>query len=535
MALAPVEGLGVRGAAHAYDEGTLKRVARFCSMLQRADKPRKETIEELKNLAERAGADDVIAGAITRHIKFSSGPRLLLCWYLLDILAKTNPDTFGIAFGPQILDLATDHMSWTDPKEEVRYVKLVETWRMLFGDPTCEDIFRRKEIRKAEWAAEQEEKQARVARGEILPADAQQQQEEGRDKPKHDSMALILGGVRDGQIVEYQAPCKYYLLGLCENPNCPRPHPKGMFASVNASKVFADWKCLRCGYENPANKMQCWRRDCVGTRPEDLYVPRQKQENPFRKQFGYDPNDEKEAVEHFEKQGVTPAAWRAERSRRYRGVWEAWRSTPPDLEALREYLRTPGGGSQAAAEQLPQVRPCGSCGAPLKGDAVFCVRCGARQQPQAAPAAGERDDLFFPSTRLARGEVPAAQVSATVAEMLHLCEQVLEAPDPAVHAAGIAVAMSRARADPGLPLLPSAALAPVLRAVSRVYSQWAPRRPLGPVVDMLRQFADLRPSLNLNEVDDSAFSDIVAALELARRSGGAPPPPPPLRGGGVSL
>eukprot|EP00756_Hemistasia_phaeocysticola_P060279 Hpha_TRINITY_DN3897_c0_g1::TRINITY_DN3897_c0_g1_i1::g.44510::m.44510 len=378
-----------------YDEGTLKRVARFCWSLQRADRPRKDVIDDLKMLAERAGADEVIAGAVTRHIKFASGPKLLLCWYLLDILAKNHPESFGISFGPQILDLAVEHMNWSDPKDEQRYLRLVETWRVLFGDMTCEDILRRKEGRKADLQAAEQEMKVRQARGEVVPSDPTKLLDE---KPaKVDEMSLILGGTRDGQVVEYNAPCKYYLMGICENPNCSKPHPKGMFGTVDAKKVFADWKCLRCGYENPASKKQCWRRDCVGTRPDELYVARQVQENPFRDQFGYDPTNESEAVEWFKKKYPFGASqWVAERRSHYFRIWEIWSRSTPNVAAAREYLQggDAGGGAAQAPPAKVQVRACTGCGAPLRPDAVFCTQCGQQQPGQQQPQPGQQPTTF---------------------------------------------------------------------------------------------------------------------------------------------
>eukprot|EP01065_Artemidia_motanka_P035203 TRINITY_DN43110_c0_g1_i1.p1 TRINITY_DN43110_c0_g1~~TRINITY_DN43110_c0_g1_i1.p1 ORF type:complete len:555 (+),score=159.32 TRINITY_DN43110_c0_g1_i1:56-1666(+) len=534
---APVDGLGVR-PADVLDEGTLRRIARFCRVLQRSDKPKKDVIDDLKALAERAGSDDVIAGAVTRHIKFASGPKLLLCWYLLDVLAKNHPETFGLAFGPQILDLAVHYMNWMEPKEEARYLKLIETWRMLFGDITCEDILRRKEARKVELQMRQEERAALVAKG--LPVPAELESDVVQDRPKEDEMALILGGVRDGQVVEYSAPCKYYLLGVCQNPNCPRPHPKGQFGSVSADKCFSDWKCLRCGYENPANQKQCWRRDCVGTKPEDLYIPRQVRSNAFREQFGYDPTEPSEAVEHF-KSRPSGAQWRAERRKEYTKAWQEWRRRPVDMAAVRESRRaaTLQSGAQQPSEKTV-VRACVGCGAPMRHDAVFCTRCGARQQtasgdPMAAPGVAERDDIYFPSTRMAQPESVQAHVSATAAELLHACSMVITTPDPGhAHLAAMHEALVRTRSDPRLSSLPPQTLAPVLRAVSRVWSRWCTRQDhRSPAAALLREFVSLRPSFPISEIDDSAFNGIAAVVMPA--AGPRLPPPGPAPGASVSL
>eukprot|EP00659_Diplonema_papillatum_P019692 gene19692-30345_t len=496
---AVVDGLGVDNAPadSTLTIPMLKKIAAFCEKLMVLEKPKKDVIEYIKTMAEEVGNVDIVAGVIARHIKFSEGPKLLLCWYTLDILAKKHPETFGQAFGPQIEDLAVNHMNWTDAKEDAKYTKLIETWERLFGSSICSSIMAQKELVKAEHAAKEHEKAERVARG--LPAEAPKVDD---DKgPTWESSALVLGGVKDGQIAEYVAPCKWYLIGICSNPKCSRPHPPGLFGSVDAKKVLGDWICRKCGYKNPGGKNRCWRRDCTGTKPEALPVPKQALENPFKEQFGYDPEDEAAAVAHYK--DTDWAQWREDRAAGYKKI----------------LLHCKPAASGARAEEPPPAfgEYCHSCAAQLKAGAAFCWRCGQRQLQEPAPPPEqqqeqyddetERDDLLFPSTRLTVPDVNCP-ITRPVANLLRLCREVVRASS---HLSYLEDIVSSLR-----------------EAVSHIYSVWAwNQRPPDATVAFLTDLGAMRAVLPLQDIDEEMFETIASdasASQASMQSSDAPQP-----------
>eukprot|EP01064_Diplonema_japonicum_P021114 TRINITY_DN30664_c0_g1_i1.p1 TRINITY_DN30664_c0_g1~~TRINITY_DN30664_c0_g1_i1.p1 ORF type:complete len:520 (+),score=130.52 TRINITY_DN30664_c0_g1_i1:42-1601(+) len=496
-----IDGLGIdsRAADQVLNVQLLKRLARFCKALMEAEKPKKEVIESLKGLAENVGEVETVAGAITRHIKFSKGPKLLLCWYLLDILAKKHSDSFGQVFGPQIQELSVHHMTWTDPKEEAKYVKLVETWKMLFGFSTCEEIVNKKEIVKAEHAEAERLKAERVSRGEPAEAPAE---EEGQ---KWDSRALVLGGVKDGQLVEHVTSCKWYLMGICENPKCPRPHPPGLFGSVDSKKVLGDWKCVKCGYKNPGSKKTCWRRDCNGTKSE-LLVPMQDMlaENPFAKQFGYDPDNEEQAVAHFKETNWDE--WRKERKRKYPIIWEEW-------SKKKTILKT---------NHAPAGHPCMQCYAPLKPGAAFCWQCGQKQFTAPPTEPQERDDLLFPSTRLSLPDAPCT-VSGAVSSVLRVCRDILAAADHTALLPDFLGSIQAAAHDPTYQQLPDSRAVIILRALSHVYSKWSwHKRPGDPTPNFLVNIAAMRTILPLKDIDQETFDKIASEAHVAQQGSHVP-------------
>ena len=321
-----VEGVGLDVISNAQlQPATLKRIARFCEALMREMKPTTSAVDSLRQMAEGVECVDVVAGAITRHVKFApDSSKQLLCWYLVDSLSKKHNTTFAYTFGPQILDLAVDHMTWTG-KEEARYVKLVETWRNIFGARTCEDILRGKDVKKAEQELAAKEKAERVAAG-MTEEDAAKAK-----KPQWEAKDLIVGNVRDGQVMEAIEPCKYYLLGICTNQNCSKPHPPNRFGSLSNRNVFGAWVCLKCGHKNEGAKKTCWRNDCTGTKPEHVGLNLQSQYlDQLVQWLGYDPGvgieddatRNKQAIEYYKHQDWE--TWRAERKRKYMGVWDQW-------------------------------------------------------------------------------------------------------------------------------------------------------------------------------------------------------------------
>ena len=331
MARRVVEGAGLETSTDGFDFNTLRKIAQFCQRLMAESKPTKDAIEKCRSMAENVGNVEVVAGAITRHIKFSSGSKQLLCWYLLDSLSKTHPDTFCLSFGPQVQELAIHHMNWLNPKDELKYSKLVDTWKTLFGLRVCEEILRGKEVRKAEHELEEKEKAERKAKGEP--------EEEEQAKKQWDTKEMIIGRVEDGQVMERIAPCKYYLLGICNSANCTQPHPPGLFGSINPKKIFGDWVCLKCGFKNVGSRVKCWRNECTGVKPEHNGINLQSlQKNPLKEQFGYDigwgdEEDEKgnePAVEHYS--NTNWEEYRAERMANYKGLWTRWSNTRRKLD-----------------------------------------------------------------------------------------------------------------------------------------------------------------------------------------------------------
>eukprot|EP01059_Diplonema_ambulator_P035349 TRINITY_DN8279_c0_g4_i1.p1 TRINITY_DN8279_c0_g4~~TRINITY_DN8279_c0_g4_i1.p1 ORF type:complete len:517 (+),score=146.76 TRINITY_DN8279_c0_g4_i1:36-1586(+) len=514
---AVTDGLGIdsRAVDAVLTVPVLKNLARFCERLIEAEKPKKEVIEGLRDMAENVGEVETVAGAITRHIKFAKGSKQLLCWYLLDILAKKHPDSFGHVFGPQILELAVHHMNWVEPKEEAKYARLVDTWRVLFGYSTCEEIMNKKEVIKAEHIESERLKADRITRGEP---------EEAPKGPKWDSRELVVGGVKDGQLIEHVESCKWYLVGLCENPNCPRPHPPGLFGSRSTKKVLGDWNCLRCGYKNPGSKKQCWRRDCNGVKPELLIsIQNMMAENPFAKQFGYDPDNEEEAVAHFK--DTNWDEWKAERKRKYPIIWAEWSKRRPAVSSSAAYSQAVG-------------RPCQSCFAPLRPGAAFCGQCGQKQfTAPPAQEMQERDDLLFPSTRLALPDAPCT-VSGIVSTLLRVCRDVLSAPDHTAYLAEFQRSIQAAAHDPTYQQLPDSRSIIILRALSHIYSKWSWQKlPSDPTPSFLVNIAAMRTILPLKDIDQEVFDRIASEAYAAQQgapSGPAPVGPMP-QSGTVSL
>ena len=439
------DGLGIANSAsnELLSTECLKSFAKLCLALNKASGgPAHSKVTTLRELAESVGNVDIAAGAITRHIKFAKGKKQLLLWYILDSLAKVHPDSFGLAFGPQLQDLAIDHMNWFEPSQEEKFVKLVRSWKPLFGDTICDEIMRGKEEKQAEHEIEEREKALRKERGEpdILPDED--------TAPTWDSMALVHGGVKDGQVMEYVAPCKYYLLGICNSKNCSLPHPPGQFGSRSAKDLYSDWSCRHCGYKNPGGKTKCWRRDCNGTRLDDNYISKQTgaQQNPFARQFGYDPLDEEAAVAHFKH--THWESWWADRKSKYAEIMNKW----------GERIATAPISSKPTLQ--PLSLPCQQCRAPLKQGAAFCYQCGFKQV--SAGVEGEREDLLFPSTRLAVADTPTI-VSAAVSDLLKVCREILTSTNPTAYLSAFTSCLQQAAHDPTYRALPRARSSVILR------------------------------------------------------------------------
>eukprot|EP01061_Rhynchopus_euleeides_P013555 TRINITY_DN23646_c0_g2_i2.p1 TRINITY_DN23646_c0_g2~~TRINITY_DN23646_c0_g2_i2.p1 ORF type:complete len:530 (+),score=210.87 TRINITY_DN23646_c0_g2_i2:162-1592(+) len=476
-------------------------------------------------MAEGVGCVDIVTGAITRHVKFAKDKsKQLLCWYLVDSLSKKFPTTFGVTFGPQILDLAVNHMTW-EGKEEDRYVKLVETWRNIFGGSTCEDILRLKDVRKAEKELEEREKAEREAQG--LPA------EDAPKKPQWDTKDLIIGNVQDGQVVERIAPCKYYLLGVCNNPDCSQPHPPGRFGSMSDRKVFGSWVCLKCGHKNGGVRKKCWRNDCTGTKPELMGVNLQSLfVDPLVQTLGYDPGvgieEDRQrnaaAVEHYKDQDWD--AWRAERKRKLTEVLHA----APRVTRTAKIARTePANASR---------KPCRQCGLPLKASAAFCAQCGAKQGAQAPVPLDDmeedRQDMLFPSTRSTLQEVPCS-LSGAVSALLETCRGIFTSDEPSL-LTELLNRLEQCTVDPTYQQLPQERSSLVLRAISTAYSRWVGKKsPSDPTPSFIRSLAPLQQSLHLQDIDEEVFKGMLAAAAQCAVTAPVMPVTPPEGGGTVSL
>eukprot|EP00754_Rhynchopus_humris_P043437 Rhum_TRINITY_DN3248_c0_g1::Rhum_TRINITY_DN3248_c0_g1_i1::g.10028::m.10028 len=506
MARRVVEGAGLETSNDGFDFNTLRKIAQFCQRLMAESKPTKDAIEKCRSMAENVGNVEVVAGAITRHIKFSSGSKQLLCWYLLDSLSKTHPDTFCLSFGPQVQELAIHHMNWLNPKDELKYSKLVDTWKTLFGLRVCEEILRGKEVRKAEHELEEKEKAERKAKGEP--------EEEEQAKKQWDTKEMIIGRVEDGQVMERIAPCKYYLLGICNSANCTQPHPPGLFGSINPKKIFGDWVCLKCGFKNVGSRVKCWRNECTGVKPEHNGINLQSlQKNPLKEQFGYDigwgdEEDEKgnePAVEHYS--NTNWEQYRAERVANYKGLWTRWSNTRRKLDP-----------SFADRDPAPSAgQPCHQCSAPLKVGAAFCTQCGTKQAAAAAPAPaapqpteeGEREDLLFPSTRVSQPEVPCS-LSAAVSELVSVCRNIVNAYDPQLLDKFLQT-LQQCKDDPTFQQLPQERSSIILRAISTGYSKWAAHKsPNDRTPDFLQALSSMRELMPLQNFDESVFNSMVA-------------------------
>ena len=101
----------------------------------------------IKNLAKEAsdyaGSAEMVVDVMYRKIRDTDGKEKLAGWYLLDAVMKTT--SFGrTTVAPRvqrdIVQLAMNHIPWSDGIAAAKYRRMIDTWRQLFGDDDVEQI-----------------------------------------------------------------------------------------------------------------------------------------------------------------------------------------------------------------------------------------------------------------------------------------------------------------------------------------------------------------------------------------------------------
>jgi hypothetical protein len=278
------------------DVDTITRFANLCARLRRQEKPSKKALDELKAEAEAVGstmaAKEIVAGAIFRCIAAYSGTKQLCYWYLLDILAKQYPHTFGLLFSQHLLDVGCDAMPWEDQALYLKLQSLVEHWDGVFPADVVDRVYLARKERL--WAAKHPV--------EAVEMRAQEEKKWGEVEKQHQEA--------DG-LDYYEQPCLAFLQGRCPwGSGCTQLHPDGLEGTMPAETRLGDWRCPGCGAINrhfrrrcfscPREKPQYRRNGAVKTAEEvALSTPDPEALAALRQRFGYNPCNEADAVAYW--------------------------------------------------------------------------------------------------------------------------------------------------------------------------------------------------------------------------------------------
>lgn len=281
----------------AYDKETLKHFCEFNSRLRRLEKPGKKGIAEVCALAKAVGdtldAYELVVGTIFRHIKVWTGQRQLACWYALDRLCKESPDKYGFCASKYVLEIGRDYMPFEDPELRTKYETLVEHWENVFPRHVIDSVWMSRKERV--WAAQHQEE---------VEAQKLAEEEEWRrtEREMQDEDGLNVFG----------QPCIDYLQGKCSwGDQCSLYHPPGEEGSLPPECRMGDWKCSACGVINRHFRRRC--ANCVREKPqykrerklavEDVLLssPDPVVLETLSQQFGYNPYEESDAVEHWKR------------------------------------------------------------------------------------------------------------------------------------------------------------------------------------------------------------------------------------------
>ncbi|KEG15326.1 hypothetical protein DQ04_00111260 [Trypanosoma grayi] len=298
------------------DRDTLRHFALLCARLRTAEKPGKKTVTECVELARGVGdnemAFELVVGVLFRHIKSWTGNKQLTCWYVLDKLCKEDRDKYGYTAGKYILEIGRDYIPYEDPVLGPKYESLVEHWEGVFPRHVVDALWLAKKDRL--WAC-------------AHPAEVLQQKEEEEQQWKAEEMALE----DEEGLNDYGQPCMDYLQGRCFwGDACRLYHPPGEEGTMPLECRLGDWKCPSCGAINRHFQRRC--SSCVKEKPQYKKARKPTTEEAMlsspdpnvyaviRRQFGYDPNVEEEAVVHWRTRlGDTPIdTYKKERAAAYR-------------------------------------------------------------------------------------------------------------------------------------------------------------------------------------------------------------------------
>jgi hypothetical protein len=293
------------------DRETLKRFATFCHRLRTLEKPTvksiNDTVEKATAVGETILTNELVIGSILRHIKVGTGSKQLAYWYVLDKLCKENKSTFAFALQPYLVEIASDYIPFEDPVLGPKYESMIERWDGVFPQHVVDRIWIGKKERLWAAAHQQEVEQAR--------------KEEELEWQREESRQQDADGLDD-----YGQPCMDYLQGRCQwGKECKQLHPAGMEGSMPLECRLGDWKC-RCGVINRHFRRRC--SQCVREKPQYRKEHEQSEEEKLlskpdplveelaRRQFGYNPMSETEAVAHWAMRldGVTIHQFKNERS-----------------------------------------------------------------------------------------------------------------------------------------------------------------------------------------------------------------------------
>ena len=302
------------------DKETLYRFATFCNKLRSAEKAGKKTINDLVETANAVGSslmcNEMVIGALYRHIKTWKGTKLWVYWCLLDKLCKDYPQSYGYVAGQYILEIGTEYIPWEEETpEKPRYQGLVEHWDGVFPKEVIQVIWKARKERLHNLKHPDEARQQMQDEEETWKREEQRhQEEEGLD--------------------DYAEPCLAYLQGVCSwGKGCPQLHPEGLEGTLPPECRMGDWRCSSCGTINRHFRRRCF--SCPKEKPQYrkgqqrtdeeklLSQPDTAAMDVFSQQFGYDPAEVEEARRFWEEKfsgsgaGLTVEQWRLERAAAY--------------------------------------------------------------------------------------------------------------------------------------------------------------------------------------------------------------------------